>query len=55
MCVSFSTAVQIIVDNIEVNEDEGTALVFVYLMSDIERIVVLNYTTEDTEDGATGV
>ena len=37
------------------NEDGGSALVFVLLLNDIERIVVLNYTTEGTEDGATGV
>ena len=49
------TVIQIIVDNVQVNEDGGSALVFVVLLNAIERIVVLNYTTEGTEDGATGV
>ena len=37
------------------NEGEGTAQVSVLLLTDIERIVVFNYTTEGTRGGATGI
>ena len=42
------------IEDTEVTEGAGTGLVFVRLLSNIERNVVINYTTEGVRGGATG-
>ena len=53
--VPFSTVLQFRVDDVMVNEGEGTALVVVELLNNIEREVVLEYNTGEVAGGATGM